>query len=61
MQNKGLKLIVEQPTYDRKDYELITESINGSEEKHMFIKGPYTEAEKRNRNRRIYPLMEMEQ
>lgn len=52
---------MEQPTYDRKDYELITESINGSEEKHMFIKGPYTEAEKRNRNRRIYPLMEMEQ
>lgn len=56
---KSLKLIVEQPTYDRKDYEVITESNKETGEKHMYIHGPFTEAESRNRNRRIYPLNEM--
>lgn len=55
-ENKSFKLIVEQPTYDRKDYDVITESVEGSNEKHMYIKGPFTEAESRNRNQRIYPL-----
>lgn len=61
MQKKALKLIVEQPTYDRQDYELITEAVGSTGEKHMFIKGPFTEADSRNRNQRIYPLCEMEQ
>lgn len=56
---KPLKLIVENPTYDRKDY--IVESVEQDGQKHMFIEGPYTEAESRNKNRRIYPLHEMEQ
>lgn len=56
---KSLKLIVEQPTYDRKDYDVLTESVEATGEKHMFIKGPFTEAESRNRNQRIYPLNEM--
>lgn len=59
--SKSLKLIVEQPTYDRKDYDVITESVEGSGEKQMYIKGPFTEAESRNRNHRIYPLNEMVQ
>lgn len=56
---KSLKLIVEQPTYDRSDYEVLTESNKDTGEKHMYIHGPYTEAESRNKNQRIYPLNEM--
>lgn len=57
---KPLKLIVETPTYDRKDYDVITESLDNGE-KHMYISGPFTEAESRNRNQRIYPIQEMEE
>lgn len=33
MNKKALKLIVEQPMYDRKDYDVITESVEGSDKK----------------------------
>ena len=58
MLNKSLKLIVEEPR-DRRDFSLIKESIEGSNEKRYYIEGPFTEAESRNRNQRIYPLQEM--
>lgn len=61
MNKKALKLIVEQPMYDRKDYDVITESVDGSDKKQMYISGPFTEAESRNRNQRIYPINEMEE
>lgn len=60
---KNLHLIVEQP-YDRKDYNVVTESTEnslGETVKHLYIEGPFTEADSRNRNRRIYPLDEMVQ
>lgn len=58
---KNLHLIVEQP-YDRQDYSLLKEDATnsfGEKVKHLFIEGPFTEADSRNRNRRIYPLEAM--
>lgn len=57
---KNLHLIVEHP-YDRQDYSIVKESVEGTGAKHLFIEGPFTEADKRNRNKRIYPLDEMVQ
>lgn len=52
------KLLGEHCEYDEKDYEVISES-NAQGEKHWYIQGPYTEADRRNRNGRVYPLTEM--
>lgn len=57
---KNLHLIVEHP-YDRDDYRIIKENVDGTSSKHLFIEGPFTEADTRNRNKRIYPLSEMMQ
>lgn len=56
---KSLKLIVETPQYDSQDYDFITESDASTGTQHLYIKGPFTEAEARNRNKRIYPLQMM--
>lgn len=56
---KSFKLIAETPEYDLKDYEIIVEQKNHNEPKHLYIQGPFTEANRRNRNQRIYPLEEM--
>lgn len=57
----ALNLISDSCHYDNRDYEFLKESsgINGA--KSLFIKGPFTEAERRNRNKRIYPLSELSQ
>lgn len=60
---KSFKLIVEEPK-DRKEFQVLKESVecaDGTNEKRYYIEGPYTEAESRNRNNRIYPLDEMVQ
>lgn len=57
---KNLHLIVEQP-YDRQDYNIIKESADGGATRHLFIEGPFTEGNTRNRNKRIYPLEDMVQ
>ena len=56
---KSFKLIAETPEYDIKDYDIIVEQKNPNEPKHLYIQGPFTEANRRNRNQRIYPLEEM--
>lgn len=58
---KALKLIAETPQYDIHDYNILVEQKNSSDEKHYYIEGPFTEANRRNRNQRIYPLEEMVQ
>lgn len=54
---KQLKLIIDHTNSDIKDYKIsyITESINGQDTKSMYLEGPYTEADARNKNGRIYP------
>lgn len=56
---KGLSLICERPNYDLKDYTVVCEQANSYTPKTWYISGPFTEAEKRNRNNRVYPLEEM--
>ena len=53
------KLIVETPA-PKDEFEYITEEKNSKEGLSLFIKGPYMMAEGVNRNKRIYPLNEME-
>lgn len=63
MITKSLKLIVEEPK-DRHEFSFLNESVempDGSKEKRYYIEGPFTEANSRNRNNRIYPLEEMVQ
>lgn len=56
----ALNLIGESCQYDNRDYEFVRESVDGAP-KSLYIKGPFTEAERRNRNQRIYPLQELTQ
>ena len=53
----SLNLIVETPA-PKEEFEYIVEE--GKNSKDFFIKGPYMMAEGDNRNKRIYPLEEME-
>lgn len=57
--NIPLKLVCEKPEFDIKDFTIIESSENTGSEKELFIQGPYTVANSRNRNKRIYPLEEM--
>jgi hypothetical protein len=57
----ALNLIGENCQYDTRDYEFIKESENSGAPKTLYIKGPFTEANRRNRNQRIYPLEELSQ
>lgn len=57
--NEPLKLVCEKPEFDIKDFTIIESSENTGAEKQLFIQGPYTVANSRNRNKRIYPLEEM--
>ena len=57
----ALNLIGENCQYDTRDYEFIKESENAGAPKTLYIKGPFTEADRRNRNHRIYPLHELAQ
>tara|TARA_R110002153_G_scaffold149475_2_gene301005 strand:+ start:1228 stop:1896 length:669 start_codon:yes stop_codon:yes gene_type:complete len=55
----SLSLIVETPA-PKESFEYIVEEGNSKDQKNFFIKGPYMMAEGVNRNKRIYPLQEME-
>ena len=55
----SLNLIVETPA-PKEEFEYIVEEGNSKGTKNFFIKGPYMMAEGVNRNKRIYPLHEME-
>jgi len=55
----SLNLIVETPA-PKEEFEYIVEEGNSKGSKNFFIKGPYMMAEGVNRNKRIYPLHEME-
>lgn len=55
----ALNLIGETCQYDNRDYEFIKESEHAGAPKTLYIKGPFTEADRRNRNQRIYPLHEL--
>lgn len=55
----ALNLIGETCQYDNRDYEIIKEEAHHGAQKSLYIKGPFTEADKRNRNQRIYPLREL--
>lgn len=57
----ALNLIGENCQYDTRDYEFVKESLSPDSPKSLYIKGPFTEANRRNRNRRIYPLEELTQ
>lgn len=57
----ALNLIGETCQYDNRDYEFIKESEHAGAPKTLYIKGPFTEADRRNRNQRIYPLHELAQ
>lgn len=59
LNNKSLNLIVETNNYDSKDYQFLWEEANMGKEKTLYIKGPYTQGDVRNRNERIYPLHEL--
>lgn len=61
MAQKSYQLIVENPEHDIHDYIIEAVQKNPSEPKHYFIEGPFTEANRRNRNQRIYPIEEMVQ
>lgn len=52
-------LIAEAPQHDFKDFDVFRESVGDGAPKRLYIQGPYTVANSRNRNRRIYPLEEM--
>lgn len=58
---KAFKLIAEAPEYDLRDYVVEAVQKNPGEKKHFYIQGPFTEANRRNRNQRIYPLDAMVQ
>ena len=55
----SLNLIVETPA-PKESFEYIVEEGNSKDQKNFFIKGPYMMAEGVNRNKRIYPLEEMQ-
>jgi hypothetical protein len=55
----SLNLIVETPA-PKEEFEYIVEEGNSKDKQNFFIKGPYMMAEGVNRNKRIYPLHEME-
>jgi hypothetical protein len=55
----GLNLIVETPA-PKEEFEYIVEEGKSSDKQEFFIKGPYMMAEGVNRNKRIYPLEEMQ-
>ena len=55
----SLNLIVETPA-PKEEFEYIVEEGNSKDKQNFFIKGPYMMAEGVNRNKRIYPLDEME-
>jgi len=55
----GLNLIVETPA-PKEEFEYIVEEGNSKDGKNCYIKGPYMMAEGVNRNKRIYPLEEMQ-
>ena len=55
----GLNLIVETPA-PKEEFEYIVEEGNTKDKQNFFIKGPYMMAEGVNRNKRIYPLEEMQ-
>ncbi len=55
----GLNLIVETPA-PKEEFEYIVEEGNSKDTQNFFIKGPYMMAEGVNRNKRIYPLEEMQ-
>jgi hypothetical protein len=55
----SLSLIVETPA-PKEAFEYIVEEGNSKDQKNFFIKGPYMMAEGVNRNKRIYPLEEMQ-
>jgi hypothetical protein len=57
----ALNLISDSCHYDNHDYEILKESTSANGSKSLYIKGPFTEAERRNRNKRIYPLSELSQ
>lgn len=57
----ALNLIGETCQYDQRDYEFVKESAHPGAPKTLYIKGPFTEADRRNRNHRIYPLHELTQ
>ena len=57
----ALNLIGETCQYDQRDYEFVKESAHPGAPKTLYIKGPFTEADRRNRNQRIYPLHELSQ
>ena len=58
---KGLSLICETPHLDLSEYTISVDQENNGKPKSWYISGPFTEANKRNRNNRIYPLEEMVQ
>jgi|TARA_B110000908_G_C10248261_1_gene450195 hypothetical protein len=55
----SLSLIVETPA-PKESFEYIVEEGNSKGSQNFFIKGPYMMAEGVNRNKRIYPLEEMQ-
>jgi hypothetical protein len=55
----SLNLIVETPA-PKEEFEYIVEDDTTKKSQNLFIKGPYMMAEGVNRNKRIYPLHEME-
>ena len=59
--SSGLKLLIEEPTYELETYELetVVEEKNLSSPSVMYIKGPFLMASTRNKNGRIYRLDEM--
>ena len=54
-----LNLIVETPA-PKEEFEYIVEEGNSKDKQNFYIKGPYMMAEGVNRNKRIYPLEEMQ-
>lgn len=59
MPSKALNLICETPSMSLDDYTVLIEQANPYSPKTWTITGPFTEANRRNRNNRIYPLEEM--
>lgn len=53
----ALNLLVETPT--EREFEYIVEENTDSKKKNLYIQGVFMEAEKENKNRRIYPIDEM--
>lgn len=55
----SLRLIVDNSTIDKEQYEYIMEEKDRNSPSTLYIKGPYMMAEGVNRNNRLYPLQEM--